>query len=127
MQGRRLSSFPGDLLAIFDGPRRSIQCACNLVCAAGELGMPMRVGLHTGEVDLTAERGRGVALKVSEQVAAQADIGEVLVSSTVRDLIAGSGFEFQPRGYQLFESVGGELRLFAVELPASSTLTEAPR
>src|SRR5262249_11537688 len=123
---RRIAAGSTDVLAIFDGPRRAIQCACALVHDARQLGVQMCIGLHTGELELTGEQGRGVALNVCRQVAAQAGASEVLVSSTVRDLVAGSGFPFQPRGYQLFQTLGEELRLFVVEPPASQMLIKPP-
>ena len=126
-KGRRVEAAFTGLLAVFDGPRRAIQCACALLFTARPLGLPMRIGLHTGEVELAGEQVRGVALNVGRQVAAQAGAGEVLVSSTVRDLIAGSGFQFQARGVQFFQSLGRELGLFAVELLASPTLTDVRR
>jgi len=126
-RGRRLRAAFRGLLAVFDGPRRAIQCACTLLSAARPLSVPMRIGLHTGEVELAGEQVRGAALKFCRQVAAQAEDGETLVSSTVRDLVAGSGFQFQARGVQFLEALGGELGLFAVELPVSPTLTDVRR
>ncbi len=98
--------------ATFDGPARAIRCACAVADAVRELGLEIRAGLHTGEVELGSDRPRGVAIHIGARVAAQAGPGEVLVSSTVKDLVAGSGISFDERGVAELKGVPGEWRLF---------------
>ena len=102
------------LLAAFDGPGRAIRCAKSLVAAMGELGLPIRAGLHTGECELVGERLRGLAVHLGARVLALAGPSEVLVSSPVKDLVAGSGFEFHDRGSHALKGVPGEWGLFTV-------------
>jgi pimeloyl-ACP methyl ester carboxylesterase len=99
----------------FDGPARAIHCACAIVDAVRELDLDLRVGLHTGECELIDEKIGGIAVSIGARVAAQAGPGEVLVSSTVKDLVAGSGIAFSDRGTAELKGVPGEWRLFAVE------------
>ena len=99
----------------FDGPARAIRCACAIVDAVRELDLDLRVGLHTGECELIDEKIGGIAVNIGARVAAQAQPGEVLVSSTVKDLVAGSGIAFSDRGTAELKGVPGEWRLFAVE------------
>lgn len=82
----------------FDGPARAIRCGCAIRNAIGDLGLGIRIGLHTGECDVVDGKLSGLAVNIGARVAAQAEEGEVLVSGTVRDLVAGSGIEFEPRG-----------------------------
>jgi pimeloyl-ACP methyl ester carboxylesterase len=97
----------------FDGPARAIRCACAIQEAVGSLGLGIRVGVHTGECDVVDGKLAGLAVAIGARVAAQADVGEVLVSGTVKDLVAGSGIEFDPRGIRELKGVG-EWPLFAV-------------
>jgi pimeloyl-ACP methyl ester carboxylesterase len=97
----------------FDGPARAIRCACAIQEAVGSLGLGIRVGVHTGECDVVDGKLAGLAVAIGARVAAQADVGEVLVSGTVKDLVAGSGIEFDPRGVRELKGVG-EWPLFAV-------------
>ena len=114
-KGRTVEVAGDRLLATFDGPARAIRAACAISDAAQRLGVRMRTGLHTGECDVMDDRVGGHAVEIATQVAKQADIGEVLVSSTVKDLVAGSGIDFAERGaYALKENLG-EWRLFAVK------------
>jgi class 3 adenylate cyclase/pimeloyl-ACP methyl ester carboxylesterase len=98
----------------FDGPARAIRCACAIRDAIGALGLGIRVGVHTGECDLVDGKLSGLAVTIGARVAAQADQGEVLVSGTVRDLVAGSGIEFEPRGVRDLKGLG-EWHLYAVK------------
>jgi class 3 adenylate cyclase len=119
---RELSRFDGHevdtagdgFFATFDGPARAIRCAQSVVDAVRPLGLDVRAGLHTGEVELTDGKVAGIAVNIGARVAAQAGPGEVLVSGTVRDLVAGSGLEFEDRGETTLKGVPGEWRLFAV-------------
>jgi class 3 adenylate cyclase len=97
----------------FDGPARAIRCACAIRDAVGSLGLGIRVGVHTGECDLVDGKLAGLAVAVGARVAAQADVGEVLVSRTVKDLVAGSGIAFDDRGVRELKGVG-EQPLYAV-------------
>jgi pimeloyl-ACP methyl ester carboxylesterase/DNA-binding CsgD family transcriptional regulator len=99
-------------LALFDGPARAVRCAEEIVREAQRLGLRARAGLHTGEVVAVREGVIGVALHLAAQVAAQAAAGEVVVSNTVKDLVVGSGLEFQPLGDRVFPGLPGEWRLF---------------
>jgi pimeloyl-ACP methyl ester carboxylesterase len=100
--------------ARFDGPARAIRCACTIRDVLGELGLEIRAGLHTGECEVVDGKVAGIAVSIGARVAAQADPGEVLVSQTVKDLVAGSGLEFQDRGAAELKGVPGEWRLYAV-------------
>ena len=130
-RGRELDMVGDRPLAIFDGPARAIRCASAITEYASRLGIMMRAGLHTGECELVSAPGDvvdgvpggvpravkvcGIAPQVGAQVANSAAAGEVLVSSTVKDLVAGSGIKFASRGVQTFADIPGDWRLFAVE------------
>lgn len=101
--------------ASFDGPARAIRCACAITEAVRELGLGVRTGLHTGECELLDGKVGGIAVHIGARVAAEAVPGEVLVSSTVKDLVAGSGIEFRERGFVELKGVPGEWRLYSVE------------
>jgi serine/threonine protein kinase/DNA-binding winged helix-turn-helix (wHTH) protein len=103
------------ILATFDGPARAVRAACAIEASARRLGLELRSGLHTGECDVMGDRVGGVAVRIAEQVAAGASVGEVLVSSTVKDLVAGSGIRFSARGSRELPEQLGEWRMFAVE------------
>lgn len=102
------------LFATFDGPARAIRCVLAVADAAARLGVRIRAGLHTGECDVLGEKVGGVTVQLGEAVAGSASWGEVLLSSTVKDLVAGSGIEFEARGIKVFENLPGEWRLFEV-------------
>jgi pimeloyl-ACP methyl ester carboxylesterase len=101
--------------ATFDGPARAIRCACAVTETVGELGLEVRAGLHTGECELLADKVAGIAVSIGARVAARAGPGEVLVSRTVKDLVAGSGIHFADRGTAELKGVPGEWQLYAVE------------
>jgi pimeloyl-ACP methyl ester carboxylesterase len=113
-RGREIDTAGDGFLATFDGPGRAIHAARAIGEAVGELGLEIRAGLHTGEVELSGARIGGIAVHIGARVAASAAPGEVLVSSTVRDLVAGSGIGFEDRGAHELKGVPGEWRLFAV-------------
>ena len=102
-------------LASFDGPARAVRCAKAIVEGVHALGLEVRAGLHTGECELLDGKVAGLAIHTGARVAAHAQPGEVLVSSTVKDLVAGSGLAFQDRGAHALKGVRGEWRLYAVE------------
>ena len=119
-KGRAIELGDRSVLATFDGPARAIRAACALSDAARRLGIGLHTGLHTGECDAIEDRVRGVAVDIAGSVAARARAGEVLVSSTVRDLVAGAGIRFSDRGTQVQAGDLGEVRVFAVERGAAS-------
>jgi class 3 adenylate cyclase len=101
--------------ATFDGPARAIQCACAIRDDLGELGLEVRSGLHTGECERVGEKVAGIAVHIGARVAAVAEPGEVLVSRTVKDLVAGSGIELDDRGEHELKGIPGGWQLFAVK------------
>jgi DNA-binding SARP family transcriptional activator/pimeloyl-ACP methyl ester carboxylesterase len=113
-RGRELEASGDGTLATFDGPARAVRCATAVVRALRPLGLDARAGVHTGEVEVQGDRVRGVAVQIAERVADEAARGEVLVSQTVDDLVAGSGLEFADRGRRTLAGVPGEWRLLAV-------------
>jgi class 3 adenylate cyclase len=102
-------------LATFDGPGRAVRAAQAIRDAIRGMGLEVRVGLHTGEVELVGSDVRGIAVHIGARVSAEAGPGEVLVSSTVKDLVAGSGIEFEDRGPHVLKGVPGDWRLFAAK------------
>jgi len=114
-RGRPVKSTGDGFLATFDGPARAIRCAVALGPALGPLGIQVRAGLHTGEVELRVEDIGGIAVHIAARVMAEASAGEVLVSGAVPPLVAGSGLRFADRGTHTLHGVPGEWRLFAVE------------
>jgi class 3 adenylate cyclase len=106
-------------LASFDGPARAIACACAIVDGLRDLGLEVRAGLHTGECELVDGKVAGIAVHTGARVAALAAPGEVLVSSTVKDLVAGSGLAFRDQGSHQLKGLPGEWRVFAVETAAA--------
>ena len=102
------------MLATFDGPGRAIRCACAIRESVRSLGIGLRAGLHTGEIELRGDDVAGMAVHIGARVSALAGAGDVLVSSTVKDLVAGSGIEFDDRGEHELKGVPGLWRLFAV-------------
>ena len=113
-RGREIHTAGDGFLATFDGPARAIRCASAIRDAVRRLGIEIRAGLHTGEIELMGDDVGGIAVHIGARVAAEAGAGEVLVSSTVKDLVAGSGLEFEDRGAQALKGVPGEWRVFAV-------------
>jgi class 3 adenylate cyclase len=114
-RGREVKTMGDGFLATFDGPARAIRCATASTEAVQALGLDIRAGLHTGEVEVMGDDVGGMAVHIGARVGAKAGPGEVLVSGTVKDLVVGSGFEFADRGAHELKGVPGEWRLFAVE------------
>jgi class 3 adenylate cyclase len=112
--GQEVDTAGDGFFATFDGPARAIRCARAIVEALKPLDLEVRAGLHTGEVEVAAGKVAGIAVNIGARIASLADAGEVLVSSTVRDLVAGSGLEFDDRGATKLKGVPSEWRLFAV-------------
>src|SRR6516164_45645 len=114
-RGREINTAGDGFLAAFDGPARAIRCACAIVEGVRDLGLSVRAGLHTGECEMVGGNIAGIAVHTGARVAALAGADEVLVSSTVRDLVAGSGIQFSDRGAHALKGIPGEWRLFAVQ------------
>ncbi|MEA2427321.1 MAG: hypothetical protein QOF37_949 [Thermoleophilaceae bacterium] len=112
-RGRAVKSTGDGFLATFDGPARAIRCARAIAAGAPEIGLELRAGVHTGEVELVGDDIAGMAVHIAARVMAKAGPGEVLVSSTVKDLVVGSGLEFSDRGAHELKGVPGEWRLLA--------------
>jgi pimeloyl-ACP methyl ester carboxylesterase len=113
-RGREVDTAGDGFLATFDGPARAVRCAVAVREAVRGLGLELRAGVHTGECELDGDKVRGIAVHTGARVASLAEPGEVLVSSTVKDLVAGSGIEFEDRGTHELKGVPGEWRVFAV-------------
>lgn len=114
-RGREVNTTGDGVLATFDGPARAIRCACSIRVRVGQLGIRIRTGVHTGECEVIDGGIGGIAVHIAARVSAKADAGEVLVSSTVKDLVAGSRLEFSERGTHQLKGVPGEWQLYAVE------------
>ena len=114
-RGREVKTTGDGFLATFDGPNRSIQCACAMSDGAQQLGLQVRVGLHTGEVEARGDDIAGIGVHIGARVAGLAGAGEVLVSRTVTDLVAGAGISFSDRGEHTLKGVPGTWQLFAVD------------
>jgi class 3 adenylate cyclase len=113
-RGREVDTAGDGFFATFDGPARAIRCACAAAQSVSDLGIEIRAGVHTGECELVEGKVGGIAVHIGARVAAEAGPSEVLVSSTVKDLVAGSGLEFRERGAAELKGVPGEWRLYAV-------------
>ena len=113
-RGREVNTSGDGFLAMFDGPQRAIRCAMAIRDAVQSLGIEVRAGLHTGECEIRGDDIGGIAVHIGARVSALAGHNEVLVSSTLRDLVIGSGLEFEERGAHQLKGVPGEWRLFAV-------------
>ncbi len=113
-RGREIDTTGDGFLATFDGPARAIRCASAIVEHVHDLGLSIRAGLHTGECELADGKVAGIAVHTGARVAAEAIADEVLVSSTVKDLVAGSGITFTERGLHALKGIPGEWSLFAV-------------
>jgi class 3 adenylate cyclase len=116
-RGREVKTMGDGFLATFDGPARAIRCASAVRDEVAGLGIEVRAGIHTGEVELIGDDVGGMAVNIGARIGALADAGEVLVSSTVRELVVGSGLEFEERGVETLKGAPGEWRLFAIDSP----------
>jgi class 3 adenylate cyclase len=112
--GREVKTTGDGIMATFDGPARAIRCAQAIGAGARQLGIEVRAGLHTGEVEVRGDDIGGIAVHLAQRVSAQAGSNEVLVSRTVVDLVAGSGLEFDDRGLHQLKGLDGSWQLFAV-------------
>lgn len=113
-EGRAIKTLGDGFLAVFEGPAKAIRCARAIADAVRELGIEVRAGVHTGECERRGDDLAGIAVNVAARIVAKAAPGEVMVSSTVRELVLGSGLEFAERGAHVLKGVPDEWRLFAV-------------
>jgi class 3 adenylate cyclase len=113
-RGREVSVGDEETLAAFDGPARAVRCATAIRNAAAALGVTLRIGLHTGECDVRGDTYSGFAVELARRVAELSDGGNILVSRTVKDLVAGSGLEFKEFGTRTFDGIDSKWRLFKV-------------
>ena len=114
-RGHEIDNAGDGFLASFDGPARAIMCARAIVDSVRELGLDLRSGVHTGECEVVGEKLGGIAVHIGARVASAAAAGEVLVSATVKDLVAGSGIEFEDRGEHNLKGIPGEWKLYSVK------------
>jgi class 3 adenylate cyclase len=112
-RGREINVAGDGFFATFDGPARGVHCALAIQQSARRIGLDIRAGLHTGEVELHDDTVAGIAVHIGARVAGFANAGETLVSSTVKDLVSGSGLRFEDRGAHALKGVPGEWRLYS--------------
>jgi class 3 adenylate cyclase len=112
--GREIDAAGDGVLAMFDRPSWAVRCAAKIIEAVQPLRIEVRAGLHTGEVELTGPSVRGIAVHIANRIADQAAPGEILVSQTVKDVVAGAGIEFCDRGSRVLTGIPGEWRLLSV-------------
>ena len=115
-QGRELQTTGDGFLALFESPARSVRCACAIVDEVSSLGIQVRVGLHSGELDINGDEVNGIAVHIAARVSGKANGGEVMVSATVRDLVVGSELAFIDRGLRGLKGLPGRWRLYSVDL-----------
>ena len=116
-RGREITSTGDGFVAVFDGPGRAVRCACAIRDAVRAIGIQVRIGLHTGEIELRGDDIRGIAVHIAQRVQAHAQPNEVLVSRTVADLVGGSGMRFADRGTHTLKGVPDPWQLLAVDDP----------
>jgi class 3 adenylate cyclase len=114
--GQEIKTVGDGIVATFDGPARAVRCAAGIRDGVRELGLEIRAGLHTGEIEVEPNDIAGLAVHIAARISAMAGAGELLVSSTVKDLVAGSGLVFEDRGTHELKGVPGEWRIFAATL-----------
>ncbi len=113
-RGNEVKSLGDGFLATFDGPARAIQCARSIKDSVAQVGVDVRIGLHTGEVELADDDVRGIAVHIASRVASIGDAGDILVTRTVKDLVAGSGLAFDDRGDRVLKGVPDAWQLYSV-------------
>ena len=114
-KGKQISYDLEGVLATFDGPARAIRCACAITESAGRVGIRVKTGLHTGECDVLGNAYSGFAVELAKKIAGESGDGNILVSRTVKDLVAGSGLSFADFGVHTFDGIDNEWRLFKVD------------
>ncbi len=118
-RGREIATTGDGFLAVFDGATRAVRCGLAMTRSAQRAGLAIRVGLHTGEVEMEGSNARGVAVHAAARVMSFAGAGEVLVSSTTRDLLEGSGLTLEDAGTRELKGLDGQRRLFRLVPPAA--------
>ena len=113
-RGREANNAGDGFMASFDGPGRGIRCALSIVSSVKPLGLEVRAGLHTGEVEVMGDNIAGIAVHIAARISAEAHASEVVTSSTTKDLVVGSGITFEPHGNKQLKGIPGEWALFAV-------------
>jgi class 3 adenylate cyclase len=113
-RGKEVDTAGDGFLATFDGPARAIRCACAISDGVGDLGIEVRAALHTGECELMGDKIGGIAVHTGARILSEAKPGEVLVSRTVKDLVAGSDIKFEDRGVRPLKGIPGDWTLFSV-------------
>lgn len=113
-RGREIDTAGDGFLTSFDGPARAVRCAAQIIAESSAIGLEIRAGVHTGECEWMGDKLSGLAVHIGARVASKANPGEVLVSGTVKDLVAGSGLQFGDRGLHTLKGVPGEWRIFAL-------------
>jgi class 3 adenylate cyclase len=111
-RGNEVKNLGDGFMATFDGPARAVRCAASICESVRPLGIAVRSGLHTGEIELKRHDIAGIAVHIAARVAREAEAGETVVSSTVRDLVAGSGLRFQDRGIHVLKGLPEEVHLY---------------
>jgi class 3 adenylate cyclase len=119
-RGVKIESGGNKVFATFDGPARAIRAACAIRESARRLGLSSRAALHTGECDVSDQVVTGIAVDVAKQLGDKAMPGQILVSSTVKDLVAGSGIEFATHSVEIFDGVPGEWREYSASSRAAA-------
>jgi class 3 adenylate cyclase len=114
-RGKETNTAGDSFLATFDGPARAVRCALAIASAVKQLGIDVRVGVHTGECEMMGDNLGGIAVNLGARIMSKAEPGSVLVSGTVKDLVAGSGIDFKDVGTHVLKGIPGELRLFAAQ------------
>jgi class 3 adenylate cyclase len=114
-RGREVNTSGDGFLAVFDGPARAVRCAVAIGRAVRDLGLEVRAGVHTGECELVGREVQGLAVHIGARIGALAGAGEVLASSTVKDLVAGSSIVFEDRGEHVLKGVPATWRVFSVD------------
>jgi class 3 adenylate cyclase len=114
-RGKETNTTGDGFLATFDGPARAVRCALAIAVAVKQLGIEVRAGVHTGECELMGDNVGGIAVHTGARIMATAQPGSVLVSGTVKDLVSGSGINFQDHGVHQLKGIPGEWRLFSAQ------------
>jgi len=126
-RGSEIKTIGDGFLATFDGPARAVRCAAEIVSQIEELDLRIRAGLHTGECELGDRDVAGIAVHIGARVMAEAEPGEVLASSTVKDLVVGSGLQFRDRGLHELKGVPDPWHLYALERSSTAPSSGAVR
>ena len=119
-RGRQIKQTGDGMVALFDGAARAVECAAAIVARVETIGLEIRAGIHTGEVELVPDDIRGVAVHLTSRIMDEAQPGEVLVSGVTRELLAGSRLAFESRGLHRLKGIEGDRELFALSAPASA-------